>query len=221
MKTFCLNLPVQGLVFDLDSTLYENPEYARHQVESQIDLLAARWGRNAEELRKEVYRKEEEWARSHGGRRPSLGNLLKEAYGLGIEESVALREEAIRPEHYLAPDPRLREALLQLARAHRLVLLTNNPVSIGRRSLRALGVEDCFEAVVGLDTTLTSKPSREGFLKVLEILDLPPHQLVSVGDRYAVDIEPALTLGMGGILVEGIHDTYTLPQVLQGKGDWG
>jgi phosphoglycolate phosphatase/putative hydrolase of the HAD superfamily len=38
-----------------------------------------------------------------------------------------------------------------------------------------------------------------------------------VGDRYDVDIAPALELGMGGILVEGVEEVYSLKGFLNGE----
>jgi phosphoglycolate phosphatase/putative hydrolase of the HAD superfamily len=40
-----------------------------------------------------------------------------------------------------------------------------------------------------------------------------PETCVSVGDRYDIDIALPLELGMGGILVDGVEDVYTLPEV--------
>lgn len=97
-----------------------------------------------------------------------------------------------------------------------MVLLTNNPTSIGRRSLQTLGLEDCFDGVVGLETTFKSKPSPEPFREALGVLGLKATETVSIGDRYPVDIEIPLSLGMGGILVEGVDDTRRLDQILLG-----
>ncbi len=216
MKVYSLPRSVRGLIFDLDNTLYEHPDYARDQVESQIVLLAQRWNRLPAELQLEIYQKEAEWARTRGGRRPSFGNLLQDAYGIDIAESVRLREESIHPERWLRPDPLLGQTLRALHDRYRMVLLTNNPTSIGRRSLKALGLEDCFDGVVGLETTLKSKPSLEPFWEALRVLGLEASEVVSVGDRYAVDIEVPLSLGMGGILVEGVDDTRRLDQILLG-----
>jgi phosphoglycolate phosphatase/putative hydrolase of the HAD superfamily len=35
-----------------------------------------------------------------------------------------------------------------------------------------------------------------------------------VGDRYDIDIDLPLKLGMGGILVDGVKDVYKLPGIL-------
>ncbi len=50
--------------------------------------------------------------------------------------------------------------------------------------------------------------------------DAPPRPesafggLVSLGDRYDVDLAPALALGMGAILVERVSEIYSLPDIL-------
>ena len=43
---------------------------------------------------------------------------------------------------------------------------------------------------------------------------VPLTEIVSIGDRMAVDIELPVHHGMGGILVEGVNDVYRLPHVL-------
>jgi FMN phosphatase YigB (HAD superfamily) len=35
-----------------------------------------------------------------------------------------------------------------------------------------------------------------------------------LGDRFSVDIEPALALGMNGILIENVAEIYRLPELL-------
>jgi phosphoglycolate phosphatase/putative hydrolase of the HAD superfamily len=165
------------------------------------------------------------WEREHRGQAGeetiSMGNAFR-AFGIPIEENVRWREELYQPERYLARDPRLREALLRLSGHDSprgtgpflLALLTNNPVSVARRTLRCLGVEDCFPAITGLDTCMLSKPHRVPFLWAAESLGLPPEHCASVGDRYEIDIALPLEMGMGGILVAGVEDIYALPELL-------
>ena len=87
-------------------------------------------------------------------------------------------------------------------------------MKIGRKTLETLGVESLFTEILGLDSTMKSKPDPENFLLAAKRMGCAPDRMISVGDRYAVDIEPALSLGMGGILVEGVGDVYTLPELL-------
>jgi phosphoglycolate phosphatase/putative hydrolase of the HAD superfamily len=91
-----------------------------------------------------------------------------------------------------------------------LAVVTNNPVLIARKTLAVLGVEDCFSAVVGLDTCLVSKPHEAPFLKATALCGASPETCVAVGDRYDIDIALPLKLGMGGVLADGVEDVYRL-----------
>jgi len=202
----------KALIFDLDSTLYTNPEYARFQTRILVERLAARRGGTPEAtealldtLRAEGKRKD--------GIETSLGNLFL-VLGISIEESVAWREELIRPAEWLVPDPRLERSLSALSLRLPLCLVTNNPRSIGVASLQALGVLGCFKFVVGLDDTGRSKPDPAPFSLAAGRLAVDSSLIVSIGDREDVDIRPALALGMGGILVESVEDVYSLPRRL-------
>jgi phosphoglycolate phosphatase/putative hydrolase of the HAD superfamily len=160
----------------------------------------------------EAYRKK--WAESHGGQAISLGNTLL-AYGVSIEETIRWREELYRPEDYLAEDRRLRLALKRLAPRFILAVVTNNPVSVVKRTLSALGVNDFIQKIVGLDTCGVSKPNRIILEKAVEICGVQAAGCVSVGDRYDIDIALPLEMGMGGILVDGVEDVYKLPEILE------
>jgi phosphoglycolate phosphatase/putative hydrolase of the HAD superfamily len=93
-------------------------------------------------------------------------------------------------------------------------VVTNNPVSIAKRTLRVLGVEDLLHAIIGLDTCGVSKPHKEPFTRAAGLCGAAPEACVAVGDRYDIDIALPLELGMGGILVDGVEDVYKLPEIL-------
>lgn len=200
------------MVFDLDSTLYTNASYARFQNEVLISRLARERGQSVEAtgallegLRAERKRR--------GEGDTSLGNLFL-ALGIPIETSVAWREELIRPSEWLSADPLLDRALEELSLRCPLCLVTNNPRSVGRASLEALGVARHFSFVVGLDDTGRSKPDPAAFALALARLGLEPASVISVGDREDVDIVPALGLGMGAILVDSVDEVRILPAFL-------
>ena len=210
MQIFQIGDPVLGLIFDMDNTLYTNPPYARHQEDVLVRRLAQEWGCLESEGQARVDEFRAAFAQSHDGRQPSLGNTFS-ALGIPIATSVDWRRQYIQPELFLEPDPQLSRALQRLASKFRLAVVTNNPVEIARRSLSVLGILDSIPVIVGLDSTNVSKPDPAAFRLAATSLDCDPGQLVSIGDRFAVDIEPALGLGMGGILVDGVADIYGLP----------
>ncbi len=203
---------LKGIIFDMDGTLYDNPAYMEHQVETQVRRWAETRGMAYEAAKAEL----EAWMeaeRQRTGAKTSLGNALA-AHGVDIATSVAWRAELIKPEAWLKPDPALRAVLAKLAKRYALAILTNNPASVGRAAARALGIEDLFQGFVGLDTTLRSKPRPEPFIAVLDALKLPAEGCLSVGDRYDVDIAPALALGIGGVELASSSEISLLQELL-------
>ncbi|MDR2394466.1 MAG: HAD family hydrolase [Treponema sp.] len=198
-----------AFLFDMDGTLYTNRAYMQFQIHSSIERLARLRGTSFEAMQGAITAYQETWAQTHQGQRVSLGNTLVH-FGVSIKESIRWREELYEPEVYLKADPKLRETLKRLGATHVLAVVTNNPVLVARKPLAALGVEDRFQGIVGLDTCLVSKPHAAPFLKAVELCGVSPWACVSVGDRYDIDIALPLTLGMGGILVAGVEDVYQL-----------
>jgi len=212
MKTYNLPAKCSAILFDVDSTLYTNPEYARSQIDLPIEKLARMRGISFNQMNDEMNQYRDNWVKEHNGQGISHGNIFK-AFGIGISESVKWREELCRPEQYLSKDPRLRSTLERLGDCFALGVVTNNPVSIAKRTLGALGVDDMFRALVGLDTCGVSKPHREPLTRAAALCGAPFEACVSVGDRYEIDIALPLELGMGGILVDGVEDVYKLPEI--------
>ena len=214
MKIYSLPNPLTGLLFDIDLTLYRHQDYYDSQITNQIKLLAHQRDQSPGEMEKEIHLWDQEYQKTHGGKKTSFGNILHGLYGVTIQESAALRLEALRPEDYLVKDNLLRKTLKLLKKRWNIWALTNNAGEIGLRTLRVLGVEDLFPGVTGLEHSGFSKPSPQPFLKALEMAGFVKENTLSIGDRYDVDIAIPLELGMGGILVETMEDVYNLPEVL-------
>jgi phosphoglycolate phosphatase/putative hydrolase of the HAD superfamily len=213
MKIYHLPSPIRALAFDMDLTLYTNAEYGRLQIDCLVERLGKLRGLSFDEIDAEVEEARETLALSHGGKKPSLSNILS-IFGIGIEEIISWREELLAPEEYIKEDKRLQETLEKLSRQYILGVVTNNPVLVARKTLAALGVLELFPIVVGLDTCMTPKPHERPFEKYCELSHCPPETCVSIGDRYDIDLDIPLKLGMGAILVDGVEDVYQLPEVL-------
>ena len=216
MKIYRLPAKIQALAFDMDLTLYTNPEYGRFQIDSLVEKLSVRQGLSFEEMSREIEAARKAWALSHGGKKPSLSNIFT-SYGVSMEENIRWREEVYEPKRFLKEDPRLGETLGELSRLYALGVVTNVPILVARKTFQALGVEELFPIVVGLDTCMTAKPHKKPFLKFSELVSCAPETCVSIGDRYEVDLDIPLELGMGAILVDGVEDVYELPGVLTAR----
>jgi len=215
MRLF-LNPPLRRdcvLAFDLDGTLYDNPEYIRAQEESQVRQLAQFLGLPLDGA----------VARIHGIRQTrtarnlpaaSLGDIFREL-GVSDELIVQWRRDNIHPREWLSDDPRLQGTLATLSSHHELALITNNPKSVAAESLSALGILAYFTNIVALDDTFKSKPHPAPYRAFLEAGRRPPQDCIVIGDRYSVDIEPALGLGMQGILIETPSEVHLLPEILE------
>ena len=212
MKVYNLPVKCAAILFDVDSTLYTNPEYARSQIDLPIEKLARLRGITFDQMNDEMNQYRDNWVKTHNGQGISHGNIFK-AFGVSISESVKWREELCQPEQYLSQDTRLRSTLEQLSSRFALSVVTNNPVSVAKRTLRALGVEDMFHIIIGLDTCGVSKPHVDILTRAAVLCNVPIDSCVSVGDRYDIDICLPLELSMGGILVDGVEDVYKLPEL--------
>jgi len=219
LKVFRLPDQRAAILFDMDSTLYTHPEYARSQIDLPIERLARLRGKTFDEMSKEVTQFRENWAKEHDGQQISLGNTLT-AFGISIDEMIKWRKELYQPEKYLTADQRLRSALERLKARFVLAIVTNNPVSVAARTLAVLGVEDMFHAqavvrIVGLDTCGVSKPNAELLTRAATLCGAAMEACVSVGDRYDIDLALPLKFGMGGVLVDGVEDVYKLPELFE------
>ncbi len=212
MKIYAIPENLKCVVFDIDSTLYTNEEYAHEQVDVQIRHFASIMQMTDDDARDAVETFRTEYRRTHG-KHISLGNTLAH-FGIPISESVKWRETLIEPALFLERDDRLAGALEELAGRFKLIAVTNNPVLPARKTLQALGVDRLFPVLIGLDTTGVSKPHVKPFALAAEAGGAEMSECVSVGDRYDIDIALPLELGMGGILVDGVEDVYLLPGIL-------
>ena len=213
MKIHKIPQTIQTLIFDIDSTLYTNSAYAYEQVDCQVREFAKLKNMTSDEARKLVFDFRKNFAKENDGKKISLGNLLTN-FGIPIEQSVQWRNDLMRPEDFLFRDEKLICELQILSKKYKLICVTNNPVKPARKTLEVIGISDFFEHIVGLDTCYKSKPAREPFEKALELTKTTAENAVAIGDRYDLDIELPLRMGMGGIEVSGVEDVYGLNVIL-------
>lgn len=213
MKIHKIPQTIQTLIFDIDSTLYTNSAYAYEQVDCQVREFAKLKNLTSDEARKLVFDFRKKFAEENGGKKISLGNLLTN-FGIPIEQSIQWRNDLMRPEDFLVRDEKLIYELQILSKKYKLICVTNNPVKPARKTLEVIGISDFFEHIVGLDTCYKSKPAREPFEKALELTKTTAENAVAIGDRYDLDVQLPLQMGMGGIEVSGVEDVYDLNKIL-------
>lgn len=204
---------LSAIIFDIDSTLYTNEEYAVEQLDVQIREFARTRGTDEKETRNKValfrynhYKKT--------GEKLSLANTLLH-FGVSIEESIEMRRTLLEPSRYLKADKKLEETLSFLASRFTLLAVTNNPSLPARKTLIALGVEKYFSSLITLDTFRVSKPDKRPFLAALEKAKVSAEETLCVGDRFDIDIKTPLEMGMGGALVHSVKNVYSLKELFK------
>lgn len=188
-------MPFVYTVFDLDETLYPTSAGLMQDVARRItDWLQRHLGLGPEEAAylREVY------IHQYG---TTLGGLLAEhREELDVEDYLAYVHD-VPVEDYLRPDPALRAMLKDISL--RRVVFTNSSAEHAARVLNALGVADLFERVVDVRAlNFIHKPRREAYERLLALLGVPGSACILIDDR-AVNLQPAKTLGMTTVLVNG------------------
>ncbi len=118
-------------------------------------------------------------------------------------------------ERLVRPAPQLGAVLGRLPLGK--VIFTNASREHAERVLRRLGVEHHFQRIVDVrDVGYVSKPNREAYVRVCDLLQVRPEECVIVEDSIR-NLLPAKELGMVTILVDGVAGAsadYVVPCIL-------
>ena len=207
MKTYNIPEVVKGIIFDIDGTLYTSDEYVFEQVDVQVRHFAKLKSISVETARKMVEEYKAKWAETHNGEKISLAKTMA-AFGIPVAESILWRKKLIKPEKFLHRDEKLVKTIESLKSKYKIICVTNNPVFTARKTLEAIGISEFFPEIIGLDSTGLSKPHYLPFSMALQKMGVEAKNCVAVGDRFNIDIELPVKMGMGGILVDGVEDVY-------------
>ena len=186
---------VRGVCVDLDDTLFPQDEWlagAWTAVADRADSL----GLDGTALHRMLTR-----IAAEGSDRGGIIDRALVALGVAPGPYVAALVSAFSshaPEH-LTPYPGALTALDHLQAVVPVVLVTDGNPRIQRAKIAALRLESRLDHVVISDELggrAVRKPHHEPFLRALELLGMPPANVVHVGDRPAKDVAGAHRVGM-------------------------
>ncbi|MCM8780821.1 MAG: HAD family hydrolase, partial [Candidatus Omnitrophica bacterium] len=187
------------IIFDLDGTLYNEPNLSRAYEDARWNFISEKLGINPKEaeIRFENIRKSN----------PSLtaGEVLQQMR-LNLQEWDDYKDSYINPEIYLRPDLRLQKVLAYLSARYTLVIFTHNSLSQTQKILERLGIINYFRRIFTSAILGFRKPNPESFKAIARIMDTSPNLCISIGDREEIDIIPARQAGMQALLVRGPLD---------------
>jgi len=187
------SLKIRALIFDLDGTLYTSKDYTRHLLEGIVKTLAELFSMGEDDAFKLLQ-----------DLRARYGSITLGVESMGIKRSEFYGRlvEKLDPERFIAARPELLKFLEELRMmGFKLGCHTNASRLLAERVLGALGIPpEIFDVIVTCDDA-EPKPMPEGYLKIVEALGLRPEEILYVGDRWKVELEPAKRLGMRTALV--------------------
>lgn len=133
-----------------------------------------------------------------------------------VAHATYLYDEFSKPEHYaLFPDalPALRE----LAESGYTLGIVSNFEAWLMTLLERLAVLPLMSVVVVSGVEGIEKPDPEIFRRALDRIGASASRAVYVGDNPRIDVEPALALGMGAVLVDrrGVHNGFRASPVVR------
>lgn len=185
-------MSLEFIIFDLDNTLYPPGSGVMEAIGHRIHVwlrqkLDVSW-EEATDLRRR-------YLHEHG---TTMGGLMSE-HPIDVGHYLDFVHE-IRIEDHLEPNPALKAMLERIPL--RKVVYTNATSAHGRRVLRALGVCEQFERIIGIEEVgLRNKFNRVAYERMLGLLGAAGSACVMVEDSPR-NLSPAKAIGMTTVLVD-------------------
>ncbi len=184
---------IQGIVFDLDQTLFDRDQIfriwlSRVLAETGVDLSH---DQELLELDAEGY-----------SDRATLLKRIAERCAWHEASPTARRERFARElVASITPEPALPTFLNGLRAHYQLGLLTDGMPDIQDAKIDRLGIRACFDDIVITGSQGHPKPAREAFEVFLQRWRLPAARICMIGDHDERDITGARAIGMQTIWI--------------------
>ena len=126
--------------------------------------------------------------------RQVLNDTLRMVFNqYGIPTDKAECEEFANAMGYWKPFPDTRDAIIELQKLVKVVLITNTDDSIIAETERTIGVK--FDGIITAEQASAYKPSHKGFLLARQRLGLEVSEIWHAGFGFKYDVVPATELG--------------------------
>ncbi|XP_050215453.1 suppressor of disruption of TFIIS [Mercurialis annua] len=220
--------PFDCLIFDLDDTLYSSKLGISEALRKNIDdFLVEKCGfaeNKASSLRVELFK-------TYGS---SLAGLRALGYDIDADDYHSFVHGKL-PYHLIKPDNQLRNILLSIPQ--RKLIFTNSDRNHAMRSLKRIGIEDCFEQIICFETMnpnlskstrpdefpVLLKPSIDAMKIALHVAHIDPSRTLFLDDNTR-NVAAGNALGLRTVLVGktvkskesdyAVERVINLPQVI-------
>jgi 2-haloalkanoic acid dehalogenase type II len=191
--------PIRAVAFDLDNTLWDVDPVIVRAEERWLEWLREHCPRIPERLSLKDLRASRmalaarEPHNAHDFSYLRIASLAQHAREFGYDESISDRAFEIffaeRNQLELFPD--VRPALERLRARYTLASLSNGNADLGR-----IGLADLFSVSLNARGVGAAKPDRRCFERLVQDLELEPHEVIYVGDDPVLDVAAARAAGL-------------------------
>ena len=204
---------IKLIIMDLDGTLYSSSSYMEHYYDFAVKALEDCFGYSENEAKKtlldnNVYPK----ATSENG---SVTQLVL-SLGMGLQAWTNYRDTNF---HIKIEEEKIvdKKVLYDITRSFPVFLLTNNTLSEVSALLSQMNIsKKIFKKIITADSGEYKGDKLEGIKLISKISGIALKNILSVGDKYWVDIEPFIKIGGNGFLVKNPEDIKDLWERLKG-----
>jgi FMN phosphatase YigB (HAD superfamily) len=191
-----------GIVFDLDGTLYDATG-----VDSENRYSAL--GAISEFL--SISKNEASILLDRTQQTSGITSISRAIFALEVPDSIFLKHQLINihPEQHIKPDPELVSLIRKAIPTYKMALYTNTRREFVSKITQCIGFwGDEFGVIVAGGDAQEPKPSISELQKVVQQLGISPVDCYAVGDRWAVDLAPASSIGMTPVHVTSRDELF-------------
>jgi len=200
LKPELFSAMITTVVFDLDDTLYDEIDYCRSGFAAVSEHLSRLSDTHASS---QVFRVL--WRHFTAGNRTRAFNAALDELGIACDEDRIRQLVDVYRTHVptITLPPETRSTLDELRRTHTLALLTDGFLPAQKLKVRALGIEDDFQAIVYTEELGREfwKPSPRGFERLIKVLNIAASETAYVGDNEIKDFIAPNRLGFTTIQI--------------------
>lgn len=203
-------MPIRAVLWDIDDTIFDYSGADRVGMRKHLETEGLPGGYASLDQALDAWKAitDVQWARFAAGEVDFQGQRrerVRAFLGRWLSDGEADEWFGRHAGHYEAAWELFPDAvpvLDRLADGYRHAVLSNSSIHNQDRKLRKLGVRDRFEVVLCAVELGVSKPDAGAFLAACEALDLPPAEVVHVGDEPDIDAAGAVAAGLTGVWLD-------------------
>ncbi len=188
---------IKAVVFDLDNTLIDFMKIKKASIDAAVaGMISAGLKMSREEATRTLFELYDEYGIEYQQIfQKFLEKVHKKVdYRILAAGIVAYRKLQLG---LLEPYPNVVPTLIKLKeKGLKLAILSDAPRLKAWIRLTEMGLADFFDVVITFDDTGKLKPSKFGFMMVLNELKVEPEEAIMVGDNQGRDVKGARNVGM-------------------------